>query len=157
MAWLVSAPIAGLAATPATPTITLNVQTGPPGTTVTITGKGFPPQEIVALYIDQAGPFLDVPGPRADDQGAIGFGTGPEFILGAGRSAAVVAECADHIAAAAVFFRRIAADAVLWRIAPSRAIVSTTGKKIGKNLFFGAGSRILATKSRVAASHGSLG
>src|ERR1700724_941127 len=71
MAWLVSAPIAGLAATPATPAITLNVQTGPPGTTVTITGKGFPPQEIVAPYIDQAGPFLDVPGPRADDQGAI--------------------------------------------------------------------------------------
>ena len=42
-------------------------------------------------------------------------------------------------------------------IAPSRATSSATGKKVGKNLFFVPGSKIYATKSRVAASHGSLG
>ncbi len=42
-------------------------------------------------------------------------------------------------------------------ITPSREIVSATGRKTGKNLLFGVGSRILATNSRVAASHCSLG
>jgi hypothetical protein len=51
------------------PTITLTPSSGRPGTRVTITGTGFPPEEIVALYIDRPGPYLDVPGPRADSQG----------------------------------------------------------------------------------------
>ena len=78
IAWLAtSGPAGGLAGTaspsPVTlhPTITLSVSRGVPGTAVTITGTGYPPNEIVALYIDQMGPpFLDVPGPRADPQGA---------------------------------------------------------------------------------------
>jgi hypothetical protein len=52
------------------PQITLSVTSGLPGTAVTITGSGFPPTEIVALYIDQPGPYLDAPGPRADATGA---------------------------------------------------------------------------------------
>jgi len=51
------------------PTIILSVDSGTPGTAVTITGTGFPPNEIVALYIDLPGPYLDIPGPRADAQG----------------------------------------------------------------------------------------
>lgn len=58
---------------PTSPTITLSVTTGPPGTAVTITGSGFPPQEFVALYIDQPVPYLGTPGPRADAEGAFAF------------------------------------------------------------------------------------
>ena len=42
-------------------------------------------------------------------------------------------------------------------IAPSRAISSATGRKLGGNLFFDEGSRTLATNSLMAASHCSLG
>src|SRR5947199_178193 len=42
-------------------------------------------------------------------------------------------------------------------MAPSRAISCATGRKIGRNLFRGDGSRILATNSRIAASHSSFG
>lgn len=58
-----------LAAASGSPKIDLSVGTGPPGTPVTITGSGFPPSEIVALYIDVAGPYLSFPGPQADAQG----------------------------------------------------------------------------------------
>jgi hypothetical protein len=51
------------------PSIAVSVDSGPPGTAVTITGTGFPPGEIVALYIDAAGPYIGQPGPRADAQG----------------------------------------------------------------------------------------
>jgi hypothetical protein len=50
--------------------ITLSVDSGVPGTPVTITGTGFPPGEIVALYIDAPGPYLGSPGPRADASGS---------------------------------------------------------------------------------------
>ena len=59
-----------LPAQAATAVITLTPNTGLPETSVLITGSGFPPDEIVALYIDSPGPYLDVPGPRADAQGA---------------------------------------------------------------------------------------
>jgi hypothetical protein len=56
----------------ATPTITLSSTSGTPGTTVTVSGNGFPAGEIVALYIDSPNPYIGnpPPGPRADDQGA---------------------------------------------------------------------------------------
>jgi len=50
------------------PTVTLSVDSGPPGTALTITGAGFPPGEIVALYIDSPSPFLTLP-IQADPQG----------------------------------------------------------------------------------------
>jgi hypothetical protein len=40
---------------------------------VTITGSGYPPDEFVALYIDQPSPYIGTPGPRADAQGAFKF------------------------------------------------------------------------------------
>ena len=52
------------------PTITLSVTSGPPGTPVTISGSGFPPDQVVAIYIDMPGPYLGFPGPKADAQGA---------------------------------------------------------------------------------------
>ena len=61
--------LATMVAAAAGPTVKLSVDSGTPGTPVTITGTGFPPNEIVALYIDAPGTYLDVPGPRADDQG----------------------------------------------------------------------------------------
>jgi hypothetical protein len=36
---------------------------------MTITGGGFPANEIVALYIDSPSPFIGTPGPRANAQG----------------------------------------------------------------------------------------
>ena len=53
------------------PAITLSVTSGKPGTPVKITGSGFPPEEIVALYIDSPDPYIgnSPPGPRADLQG----------------------------------------------------------------------------------------
>ena len=69
---LLAAVAASFAAVPtqaAGPSLTLSVGTGAAGTPVTITGTGFPPGEIVALYIDSPGPYLDQPGPRADGQG----------------------------------------------------------------------------------------
>jgi hypothetical protein len=72
IAWSAAMPAAGLAASTTDPAITLTVQSGLPGTPLTITGSGFPPGEIVALYIDSAGPYLGnpPPGPRADANGA---------------------------------------------------------------------------------------
>jgi hypothetical protein len=55
---------------PFNPTISVSPSSGSPGVHVTITGSGFPPQTLVALYIDQPSPFLGAPGPRADAQGA---------------------------------------------------------------------------------------
>lgn len=55
------------------PSIALSVSSGPPGTAVTVTGSGFPPGEIVAIYVDAAGPYLanPPPGPGADAQGNV--------------------------------------------------------------------------------------
>src|SRR2546428_11530218 len=55
------------------PSITLSVTSGKPGTPVKISGSGFPPGEIVALYVDLADPYIgsSPPGPRADAQGKI--------------------------------------------------------------------------------------
>lgn len=49
--------------------LALSVTAGPPGTHVTVTGINFPPNEIVALYIDSPQPYLAQPGPRADSSG----------------------------------------------------------------------------------------
>jgi hypothetical protein len=51
------------------PTLTLSVSAGRPGDFVTVTGTGWPPGELVALYMDRPDAFLDAPGPRADAQG----------------------------------------------------------------------------------------
>src|SRR5438045_8332521 len=54
------------------PTIILSDISGPVGTPVTVTGSGFPPGEVVALYIDQPDPYLYLnppPGPRAKADG----------------------------------------------------------------------------------------
>jgi hypothetical protein len=53
--------------------LTLSVSSGSTGTPLTISGSGFPPGEIVAIYIDAAGPYLPnpPPGPRADAQGTV--------------------------------------------------------------------------------------
>src|SRR5256885_3399124 len=67
----VSASIAG---SPPSPTIDLTKTNGTPGTPLIIHGTGFPPGEIVALYIDQPNPYLYLnppPGPRADAHGEI--------------------------------------------------------------------------------------
>lgn len=55
------------------PSIALSVSSGLPGTPVTVTGSGFPPGEIVAIYVDSAGPYLanPPPGPSADAQGNV--------------------------------------------------------------------------------------
>ena len=57
------------------PSITLSATSGPVGAPVTITGAGFPAGEIVALYIDSPGPYLGLPGPVADAQGAFQLST----------------------------------------------------------------------------------
>jgi hypothetical protein len=70
---LISCPSAGTASSTATSSsasVVLSPASGTSGTQVTITGSGFPPGEIVALYIDVAGPYLGFPGPVADAQGA---------------------------------------------------------------------------------------
>ena len=62
-----------IAASPA-PEIDLSRTSGTPGTQLVIRGTGFPPGEIVALYIDQPNPYLYVekpPGPRAGADGTI--------------------------------------------------------------------------------------
>lgn len=53
--------------------ITLSVGTGSKGTPLTISGSGFPAGEIVAIYIDAAGPYIGYPppGPNADGLGNI--------------------------------------------------------------------------------------
>ena len=54
------------------PALALSAASGETGTKVSITGSGFPPGEIVALYIDSPNPYIGStpPGPRADEQGA---------------------------------------------------------------------------------------
>ena len=56
---------------PFKPTIYLSVDSGPPMTPVTITGRGFPPGSIVAIYIDTPQFYLGTPGPNADPAGNI--------------------------------------------------------------------------------------
>ena len=68
-AWLVSLPLAVHAAATPNATLTLSVGSGPPGTRVTITGAGFPANQIVGLYIDAPVGYIGAPGPRADAQG----------------------------------------------------------------------------------------
>ena len=70
--WL--AVVAGApAAVAANPQISLSVTTGKPGTTVTVSGAGFPAREIVALYIDSPDPYLGQPGVLADGSGSFQF------------------------------------------------------------------------------------
>jgi hypothetical protein len=79
MGWLAfSVPTLALAADSApsaafNPTISLSVTSGTPGTLVTVRGTGFPPGEIVALYIDSPVPYVGnhPPGPVSDQQGSI--------------------------------------------------------------------------------------
>jgi hypothetical protein len=53
--------------------LSLSPSTGSAGTPVVISGSGFPPGEIVAIYVDAAGPYLAYPppGPRSDGQGTV--------------------------------------------------------------------------------------
>jgi hypothetical protein len=55
--------------------IALSVSSGSEGTAVTISGSGFPPGEVVAIYLDTAGPYLGnpPPGPTANAQGTFQF------------------------------------------------------------------------------------
>jgi hypothetical protein len=50
--------------------IALSIDAGAPGIPVTVSGSGFPPNEVVALYIDSPSVYLGQPGPVADAQGA---------------------------------------------------------------------------------------
>jgi hypothetical protein len=70
--WRSTAHVETSAAVPAAQ-LTLSPNSGYSGTPVAISGSGFPPGEIVAIYIDAAGPYLGnpPPGPRADAHGAI--------------------------------------------------------------------------------------
>ena len=67
---LAAGPALALAASPPPPTITLTAISGPVRTPLTIEGKGFPPNELVALYIDEPSVYIGTPGPTADAQGA---------------------------------------------------------------------------------------
>lgn len=49
--------------------ITLSVRSGSPNTYVTVTGTGFPPNELIEIYLDTPGTHLGYPGPKADGQG----------------------------------------------------------------------------------------
>jgi hypothetical protein len=64
----VPATISAFAAT--SPQIKLSLESGSPGTPVTVTGNDFPPSERVALYMDSPGPYLAQPGPVADASGS---------------------------------------------------------------------------------------
>jgi hypothetical protein len=57
-------------ATAASPTISLSAGSGSPNAKIRVDGSGFPAGEIAALYLDSPALYLDVPGPRADAQGA---------------------------------------------------------------------------------------
>jgi hypothetical protein len=81
LAWLVMAarPAADASPSPVpiNPKIALSVSSGGPGTVVTLTGTGFPPLEIVAIYLDTEPPYLSdrdpnnkPPGPVADGEGS---------------------------------------------------------------------------------------
>jgi hypothetical protein len=69
---LLAMPLLLISASPA-PSIDLSRTSGTPGTALIIHGTGFPPGEIVALYIDQPDPYLvnPPPGPRAGADGTI--------------------------------------------------------------------------------------
>jgi hypothetical protein len=69
---LLAMPLLLIGASPA-PSIDLSRTSGTPGTTLVIHATGFPPGEIVALYIDQPNPYLvnPPPGPRAGTDGTI--------------------------------------------------------------------------------------
>jgi hypothetical protein len=64
---------AAQAAQPVSPTITLSPTAGTSGTRVTISGTGFPPGEVVALYIDSPIPFLGNPPPGSTANAQGGF------------------------------------------------------------------------------------
>ena len=49
--------------------ISLSVASGPPNTYVAISGKGFPPNELVEIYLDTPDAHLGYPGPHSDTQG----------------------------------------------------------------------------------------
>jgi len=49
--------------------ITVSPESGPLGTGVTISGTGFPPNELVALYLDSPNPYFGTPGPGSDERG----------------------------------------------------------------------------------------
>ena len=62
-----------IAASTGTPTLNVTRSTGTPGAPLIIHGTGFPPGEVVALYIDQPNPYLYLnppPGPIADSTGS---------------------------------------------------------------------------------------
>ena len=59
-----------IAASSPSPAIELSVRSGRPGTQITVTGHGFPAQEVVALYADGPGQDLGSPGPIADASGS---------------------------------------------------------------------------------------
>ena len=54
----------------ASASVVLSIDKGPPGTALSITGSGFPPNEVVALYIDSPAVYLEQPGPVADSHGS---------------------------------------------------------------------------------------
>lgn len=51
------------------PTITVSPASGPTNTLVTVSGTGFPANEVVGLYFDKPGLYLGFPGPRTTSQG----------------------------------------------------------------------------------------
>lgn len=55
---------------PSLATIRLSADSAAPGAHLGITGSGFPPSQVVALYIDNPATHLDVPGPQTDSHGA---------------------------------------------------------------------------------------
>jgi hypothetical protein len=59
-----------LPAQAASAAIVLSIDAGAPGTPVTVSGSGFPPNEVVALYVDSPSVYLEQPGPVADGEGA---------------------------------------------------------------------------------------
>jgi hypothetical protein len=67
LVWMLGSASAHVQSVP--PSIIVSPDTGSPGAPVTVSGSGFPPGELVALYMDKEGPFLEAPGPRADPKG----------------------------------------------------------------------------------------
>lgn len=94
--------------TPFQPTIKLQPSSGEPSQSFTITGSGFPPYEIVAIYVDSPDQLLSTPGPPADPTGSFtadalmrSVGSGPHDICGdtglpAGTQQYVVKKCATY-------------------------------------------------------------
>ena len=61
------------AALAANPQVSLTATGGPPGTNVAMSGRGFPPGEIVAIYIDSPDPYLGQPGTVVKADGTFQF------------------------------------------------------------------------------------